>query len=180
MNSQSGIDPQDLRQAFGRFGTGVTVITTRAPDGARIGVTANSFNTVSLDPPIVLWSLSIKSPSLDGFRAAGHFTVNVLTLEQLDLSRRFSRPAADKFAGVEFSDGLGGAPVIAGCAATIECAVVNEHVVGDHVLFLGQVQRYAYEHAAPLLFFNGKYIQGVDLMAAPVATPCPVLSSRAA
>lgn len=180
MNSQSGIDSQDLRQAFGRFGTGVTVITTRAPDGARIGVTANSFNTVSLDPPIVLWSLSIKSPSLEGFRTAGHFAVNVLTLEQLDLSRRFSRPAEDKFAGVEFSDGLGGVPVIAGCAATIECAVVDEHVVGDHVLFLGQVARYAYEHAAPLLFFNGKYIQGVDLMAAAAAPSPSALSSRAA
>ncbi len=180
VNSTSGIDLQDLRQAFGRFVTGVTVITTRAPDGARIGVTANSFNTVSLEPPIVLWSLSITSPSLELFRAAGHFAVNVLTLDQLDLSWRFSRPAEDKFAGVEFSDGLGGVPVLAGCAATIECAVLNEHVVGDHVLFLGQVERYAYEHTAPLLFFNGKYIQGVDLVAASVAPPFPAFSSRAA
>jgi flavin reductase (DIM6/NTAB) family NADH-FMN oxidoreductase RutF len=180
VNTRSGIDPKDLRQAFGRFGTGVTVITTRAPDGARIGVTANSFNTVSLEPPIVLWSLSIASPSLELFRAAGHFAVNVLTLDQLDLSRRFSRPAEDKFAGVEFSDGLGGAPVLAGCAATIECVVVNEHVVGDHVLFLGRVERYAYEHAAPLLFFNGKYIQGVDLMTASVAPSAAAMASRAA
>lgn len=179
-NNKSSIDTRDLRQAFGCFGTGVTVITTRAPDGARIGVTANSFNAISLDPPIVLWSLSIKSPNLELFRTAGRFTVNVLTLNQLDLCQRFSRPAEDKFAGVEFSDGLGGVPVIAGCAATIECAVINEHVVGDHVLFIGQVERYAYEHAAPLLFFNGKYIHGVDLMAAPVAAPSPVLLSRAA
>lgn len=179
-DSKSGIDRMDLRQAFGRFGTGVTVITTRAPDGTPIGVTANSFNTVSLEPPIVLWSLSIKSPSLELFRAAGHFAVNVLTLDQLDLSQRFSSPTENKFTGVEFSDGFAGVPVITGCAATIECAVVNEHVVGDHVLFLGQVERYAYEHAAPLLFFNGKYIRGVDLMAAPVVAPSPVLSIRAA
>jgi flavin reductase (DIM6/NTAB) family NADH-FMN oxidoreductase RutF len=179
-NPASAIDRKDLRQAFGRFGTGVTVITTRAPDGARIGVTANSFNTVSLDPPIVLWSLSIMSPSLELFRSAGQFVVNVLTLEQIDLSWRFSRPAEDKFAGVKFTEGLGGVPVLAGCAATIECTVLNEHVVGDHVLFLGQVERYAYEHAAPLLFFNGKYIQGVDLIAPPVPSPVPSLSSRPA
>lgn len=172
-DSKSSMDPMELRQAFGRFGTGVTVITTRTPSGARIGVTANSFNTVSLEPPIVLWSLSIKSPSLELYRAAGHFAVNVLALDQIDLSRRFSRPADDKFAGVEFSDGLRGVPVIAGCAATIECAVVNEHLVGDHVLFLGQVERYTYEQAAPLLFLNGKYIQGVDLLATPVAPQAP-------
>ena len=162
-SENSYFDFKDLRQAFGRFGTGVTVVTTRLLDGSRVGVTVNSFNTVSLEPPIVLWSLSLTSPSLKSFQAAGHFAVNVLTLEQLELSRRFSRPAEDKFAGVEFSDGLRGVPMLAGCAATIECAVVNEQVVGDHVLFLGQVERYAYGQAAPLLFFNGKYMQGMDL-----------------
>lgn len=166
------IDPLDLRRAFGRFGTGVTVITTRAPDGTRLGVTANSFNTVSLEPPIVLWSLSDQSPSLAGFRAAGRFVVNVLTLDQIELSQRFSRPAADKFAGVAFSDSLGGMPVLEGCAATIECAVVNHQVVGDHVLFLGQVERYAYEHASPLLFCNGEYLQGIGLGNAP-GMPAP-------
>lgn len=167
-DTASNIDPRDLRRAFGRFGTGVTVITARTPDGVRVGVTANSFNTVSLEPPIVLWSLAITSPSLKLFRSAGHFGVNVLTLDQLGLSRQFSRASDNKFAGVAFSDGLAGVPVLAGCAATIECTVVNEHVVGDHVLFLGQVKRYAYEHAAPLLFVNGKYIQGVDLAAAHI------------
>lgn len=157
------VDTRDLRRAFGRFGTGVTVITTRAPNGVRLGVTANSFNTVSLVPPIVLWSLSGKSPSLDSFRAAGRFAVNVLSLDQLELSKRFSSPADDKFAGVEFSDGLGGMPVLKGCVATIECTIVNNHVVGDHVLFLGQVERYAYEETTPLLFCNGNYIQGIDL-----------------
>ncbi len=165
ISSNSYVDSGDLRQAFGRFGTGVTVVTTRSPDGSRVGVTVNSFNTVSLQPPIVLWSLSATSPSLKSFQTAGHFVVNVLTLDQLELSRRFARPAEDKFAGVAFSDGLRGVPMLAGCAATIECAVVNEQVVGDHVLFLGQVERYAYAQAAPLLYFNGKYIQGMDLTA---------------
>jgi flavin reductase (DIM6/NTAB) family NADH-FMN oxidoreductase RutF len=167
------MDPLDLRRAFGRFGTGVTVITACAPDGTRLGVTANSFNTVSLEPPIVLWSLSDKSPSLRSFLAAGRFVVNVLALNQLELSRRFSRPAADKFAGTPFSDGLGGMPVLDGCAATIECRIVNHHVVGDHVLFLGQVEQYAYEQASPLLFCNGQYIQGIGLTAPPsVPAPC--------
>ena len=157
------LDLVDLRHAFGRFGTGVTVITARSAGGLRAGVTANSFNTVSLDPPIVLWSLSIRSPSLATFRSAGHFAVNVLTLEQIELSQRFSRPAADKFAGVAFSEGIGGVPVIVGCAATIECTVADEHVVGDHVLFLGRVNRYAHEEAAPLLFLNGRYARGADL-----------------
>jgi flavin reductase (DIM6/NTAB) family NADH-FMN oxidoreductase RutF len=166
------IDPLDLRRAFGRFGTGVTVVTSCAPDGTRLGVTANSFNTVSLEPPIVLWSLSDKSPSLAGFLAAGHFVVNVLSLDQLELSRRFSRPAADKFAGIPCSEGLGGMPVLKGCAATIECRIINHHVVGDHVLFLGQVQRYAYEEADPLLYCNGQYIQGIGLTT-PTSMPAP-------
>jgi flavin reductase (DIM6/NTAB) family NADH-FMN oxidoreductase RutF len=182
--SKNEIDPLDLRRAFGRFGTGVTVITTRAADGTPVGVTANSFNTVSLDPPIVLWSLAGTSPSLGVFRSTGHFAVNVLTLDQIELSRRFSRSAVDKFAGVAFTDGLQGAPILAGCAASIECTVVNEHVVGDHVLFLGQVKRYAHENAAPLLFFNGKYIQGVELdgsSSAHGSTPhTPALIARAA
>jgi flavin reductase (DIM6/NTAB) family NADH-FMN oxidoreductase RutF len=165
------IDPLDLRRAFGRFGTGVTVITTSTAQGTRVGVTANSFNTVSLDPPIVLWSLAGKSPSLEVFRAAGHFVVNVLTLEQIELSRKFSRPSDDKFESVAFTEGLQGAPILTGCAATIECAVMNEHVVGDHVLFIGRVMRYAHINAAPLLFFNGKYIQGVDLDASSAAPP---------
>ncbi len=165
------IDPLDLRRAFGRFGTGVTVITTSTAQGTRVGVTANSFNTVSLDPPIVLWSLAGKSPSLEVFRAAGHFVVNVLTLDQIELSRKFSRPSDDKFAGVVFTDGLQGAPILADCAATIECAVMNEHIVGDHVLFIGRVVRYAHVNAAPLLFFNGKYIQGVDLDGSSSAPP---------
>jgi flavin reductase (DIM6/NTAB) family NADH-FMN oxidoreductase RutF len=178
-DNKSGFDPKDLRQAFGRFGTGVTVITTRAPDGRRVGVTANSFNTVSLEPPIVLWSLSLASPSLHAFSAAGHFAVNVLTLEQIELSRRFSRASQDRFAGVEFSEGLAGVPVLAGCAATIECTVHQEQVVGDHVLFLGQVERYSYVQAAPLLVFNGQYIRGAHLMAATVTPASHATASYA-
>jgi flavin reductase (DIM6/NTAB) family NADH-FMN oxidoreductase RutF len=181
MTSANEIDPLDLRRAFGRFGTGVTVVTSRALDGTRVGITANSFNTVSLNPPIVLWSLSLNSPSLPTFRATGHFVVNVLSLDQIDLSKRFSRPAEDKFAGVACTEGLHGDPILAGCSASIECSVLSEQVVGDHVLFLGQVKRYAHVNAAPLLFFNGKYIQGVDLDAPTTASSSsPALMARAA
>lgn len=166
MPEGSRMDNADLRRALGHFGTGVTVVTTRAPNGRGIGITANSFNTVSLEPPIILWSLAISSPSLEFFRTASHFAVNILTLAQVDLSRRFSRPAEDKFADIEFKEGLGGSPVLAGCAATIECVRHDQHVVGDHVLFLGQVERYSYAHEAPLLFVNGKYSQGSELLAA--------------
>jgi flavin reductase (DIM6/NTAB) family NADH-FMN oxidoreductase RutF len=167
------LDPLDLRRAFGRFGTGVTVITTRTPDGARLGLTANSFNTVSLEPPIVLWSLSGDSPSLEGFQSAGRFAVNVLAHNQLELSHRFARPSPDRFAGVDFADGLGGVPVLKGCVATIECSIVNTQGVGDHVLFLGQVERFAHDNAAPLLFCNGQYLHGVGPSACANADCAP-------
>lgn len=155
--SPSELDPRDLRRAFGRFGTGVTIVTTRTFAGVRVGVTANSFSTVSLQPPIVLWSLASHSPNLDNFREAGRFVVNVLSREQVALSDRFARPADDRFADVAYHEGLGGLPVLDGCVAAIECVTLNSHVVGDHRLFLGRVERYAYADAEPLLFCNGQY-----------------------
>lgn len=173
----SPVDTLDLRRALGRFGTGVTVVSTRTPEGRRLGVTANSFNTVSLTPPIVLWSLAQHSPSLAGFRAAGRFVVNVLALEQLALAQRFARPAPgpapDKFDGVDCREGLHGQPLLAGCAASLECRIVGDQPVGDHVLFLGAVERFAHAAAAPLLFCNGRFQQGVNLAPAPAGAACP-------
>jgi flavin reductase (DIM6/NTAB) family NADH-FMN oxidoreductase RutF len=161
--TQTAFDSKDLRKAFSKFGTGVTVMTAAAPDGALAGVTANSFNTVSMEPPIVLWSLALTSPSLRVFRDAGHFVVNVLGLQQQELSQRFSKANPDKFAGVAFRHTEYGAPVLNDCAATLECMVVSEQTIGDHVLFLGQVKRYEYASVEPLLFFNGKYVQPIDI-----------------
>jgi flavin reductase (DIM6/NTAB) family NADH-FMN oxidoreductase RutF len=158
-----GFDSKDLRKAFSKFGTGVTVMTAVASDGTLAGVTANSFNTVSMEPPIVLWSLALTSPSLRVFRDAGHFVVNVLCLQQRALSQRFSKANLDKFAGVPLRHTEYGAPVLSDCAATLECSVVSEQTVGDHVLFLGQVKRYEYASVEPLLFFNGKYVQLIDI-----------------
>ena len=146
-----------LRAALGRFATGVTIITCAGPDGTAVGLTANSFCALSLDPPLVLWSLRRVSPSLAAFDAAPHFAVNVLAETQVDLSRRFASPVPDKFAEGAWGAGLGGAPVLAGCAAVFECEVASRQVAGDHVLYIGRVLRLADLSVAPLLFQGGHY-----------------------
>lgn len=157
------MDIRDLRNALGCFATGVTVVTTRAQDGMLCGLTANSFSSVSLDPPIVLWSLSKKSPSMQAFIESGRFVINVLNLEQVHLSRSFSSKIPDKFASVDWKEGIGGLPVINGCAANIECKVTQHLEVGDHVLFLGAIESYQYESKPTLLFCHGSYKQAADV-----------------
>jgi len=146
-----------LRAALGRFATGVTIVSCRAADGSPIGLTANSFNALSLQPPLILWSLRNVSPNLDSFVAAPHFAVNVLAENQVDLSRRFASPVSDKFAEGLWSEGLGGAPVLAGCAAVFECEQVSFQTAGDHVLFIGQVHRVTEAPVTPLVFQSGHY-----------------------
>ena len=146
-----------LRAALGRFATGVTIVSCRAADGSPVGLTANSFNALSLQPPLVLWSLRGVSPNLDAFRAASHFAVNVLAENQVELSRRFASPLPDKFAEGLWSEGLGGAPVLAGCAAVFECEQVSSQVAGDHVLFIGQVLALSEAPVTPLVFQSGHY-----------------------
>jgi len=112
------LDPLQLRAAFGQFPTGVTVITTRAPDGRKVGLTANSFSSLSLDPPLVLWSLRKVAPSRPDFVAATHFAINILAHDQIDLSRRFATPSADKFDGVpHVASESGGVPCLGGASA---------------------------------------------------------------
>ena len=151
------IDPQALRQVLGRFATGVTIVTCLDEQGQRLGLTANSFNALSLDPPLVLWSLRQASPSLPAFRAAQHFAVNILAESQVDLSRRFASRLPDKFAEGGWSDGTGGAPVLSGAAAVLECETAQIHDAGDHVLFIGRVLRLADLATPPLLFHGGHY-----------------------
>ncbi len=151
------VSPQALRAALGRFATGVTIITCCDGAGAPVGLTANSFNALSLSPPLVLWSLRRVSPSLDAFVNAAHFAVNVLAENHVDLSRRFASPGQDKFAQGQWSSGEGGAPVLAGCAAVFECEAIPHQVIGDHVLFFGRVLRATEAPVAPLLFQAGHY-----------------------
>ena len=151
------VAPRLLRDALGRFATGVTIITCIDDSGARIGLTANSFNALSLDPPLVLWSLRQASPSLPAFCQAKTFAVNVLAESQVDLSRRFASALPDKFAEGAWAVGLGDAPILAGCAAVFECELQQQMVVGDHWLFIGRVLRLADGVVAPLLFQGGHY-----------------------
>ena len=149
--------PDALRAAMGRFATGVTIITCRTAAGAAVGLTANSFASLSLDPPLVLWSLRQASSHLPAFDSVAHFAVNVLAETQVELSRRFASSQPDKFADGHWADGLGRTPVLAGCAAVFECRVESRHVLGDLVLFIGRVLRLADLSVAPLLFQGGHY-----------------------
>jgi flavin reductase (DIM6/NTAB) family NADH-FMN oxidoreductase RutF len=150
-------DPRELRNALGRFATGVTVITTATAAGKREGLTANSFAALSLDPPLVLWSLGLKAKSLASFVASGHFAIHVLRATQTDLSHRFATPAEDKFAGLPQQAGLGGVPLLPNALATFECATHSTVEAGDHLLFIGRVRRLSYCDGEPLVFNAGHY-----------------------
>lgn len=161
-SAEGEFDPRDFRNALGSFATGVTVVTTRGEDGRAVGLTCNSFSSVSLKPPLVLWSLSLYSPNLPVFLKAGHFAVNVLAADQTALSRRFATPMADKFEGVAWTPGEGGCPLLAGAAAHMQCSNETRHYSGDHVILIGQVLRYAYRDVEPLVFARGRYRRLTD------------------
>jgi len=151
------LDALALRAALGRFATGVTIVSCRASDGRSVGLTANSFSALSLQPPLVLWALRRVNPDLEAFVAASHFAVNVLAESQVELSRRFASPVEDKFAEGLWAAGLGGAPVLTGCAAVFQCAQSSSQNAGDHVLFIGQVLAASESAVAPLVFQSGHY-----------------------
>jgi flavin reductase (DIM6/NTAB) family NADH-FMN oxidoreductase RutF/DNA-binding IclR family transcriptional regulator len=156
--SDRSFDTRELRQVLGSFVTGVTVITTIDSDGKPHGLTANSFSSVSLDPPLILWSQSRTAPSHSVFSACQRFAVNILADEQVEISNRFARAAADKFAGTTTRVGLGGVPLIDGSAAHLECRLVNAYPGGDHVVFIGEVERIERHSRQPLVFGGGKYM----------------------
>tara|TARA_A100001391_G_scaffold50188_2_gene30471 strand:+ start:676 stop:1266 length:591 start_codon:yes stop_codon:yes gene_type:complete len=150
-------DPQAFRDALGSFVTGVTIVTARDGEGRPFGLTANSFNSVSLDPPMVLWSLSLRSRTLPVFRDATSWAVHVLAADQQPMSDRFARPGEDKFAGLAVVDGPEGAPLIEGCAARFGCRARFEYEGGDHAIFLGEVVDFDRREAAPLIYHGGRY-----------------------
>ena len=151
------MDGLDLRRALGRFSTGVTIITCLDAQGGYIGLTANSFNSLSLEPPLVLWSLRETSPSLPHFSQAGRFAVNVLAEAQVDLSRRFAAQGERKFDEGGWSLGEHGAPVLAGCAAVFECGIHLQQPLGDHTLFVGRVLACGESALPPLVYQGGHY-----------------------
>ena len=151
-----GFDPRAFRAALGCFATGVTVITAQA-QGRRVGVTANSFNSLSLEPPLILWSLVKTSSSYPTFAAASHFAVNILADDQIALSNQFARPSDDKFAGADVTEGQGGCLLLSETCATIQCA--NENILdgGDHWILIGRVTCFTASENPPLLYYRGGY-----------------------
>ncbi|GMM92727.1 flavin reductase family protein [Qipengyuania sp. MTN3-11] len=154
-------DQDAFRSALGSFVTGVTIVTARGPDGEPVGLTANSFNSVSLDPPMVLWSLALSSNSLPVFRDAESWAVHILAAGQEDLSQRFATSGLDKFTGLGDrngpADGPEGAPLIEGCAARFGCRARFEYEGGDHAIFLGEVVDFDRSRAEPLIYHGGRY-----------------------
>ncbi|MEY4713607.1 MAG: hypothetical protein RIS88_3057 [Pseudomonadota bacterium] len=150
--------PSEFRSALGMFATGVTIVTTLNAEGSPVGLTANSFNSVSLEPPLVLWSLSRAAASLAAFEAGSHYAINVLAADQKALAERFASKSSDRWQGVQASAGAGGAPLIAGAAATFECFNRSRYDEGDHVIFVGEVERCAWRpEVTPLLYHGGRF-----------------------
>ncbi len=148
---------RQFRDALGAFATGVTIVTARGNDGSDTGLTANSFNSVSLDPPMVLWSLARSSNSLRIFEEAQHFAVHVLASDQQALSDRFARRGEDKFANLSIGRGRGGAALFEGCSARFECRTVFRYEGGDHVILVGEVESFEAGNKPPLIYHSGKY-----------------------
>jgi flavin reductase (DIM6/NTAB) family NADH-FMN oxidoreductase RutF len=178
-------DSREFRRALGCFPTGVAIITTRDAQGQPVGLTCNSFSSVSLDPPLVLWSLRTGSKSLAAFRANPAFAINVLADDQVDLSGRFANSAiADKFEGVAHSQGHGGVPLIEACVARFHCSTFAQHEAGDHVVFIGKVERFENERQEdPLVFYKGAYMMLTqslrDLSAKGRISPAALSQARA-
>ncbi len=140
------------------FATGVTIVTARTATGSLVGLTANSFNSVSLSPPLVLWSLAKSAGSMAAFKTGSHYAINILNADQQALAQQFASKDVDRFASVEYVLGGGGAPLLAGAVATFECFNRSRYEEGDHIIFVGEVEHCTYTAgASPLLYHGGKF-----------------------
>lgn len=173
-------DAKEFRRCLGNFATGVTVITAQADDGGKVGITANSFNSVSLDPPLILWSIVKESSSYPIFEQASHFAVNVLAADQIDLSNHFARPSDDKFVDVEHSEGEGKALLLPNTAANFQCE--NHQILdgGDHWIMIGKVVKFENHGRSPLLYVQGSYAGALPFTGtqSPTAVASPDTLSR--
>lgn len=148
---------RELRSALGCFATGITVVTARDGQGQPVGITVNSFNSVSLEPPLVVWSLGVQTKLRPVFEACRHYAINVLAEDQTHLSHRFASRDPDKFAGLHFTDGIEGVPLLDGCCARFECLNTVRHAGGDHIVFISEVVRFGASERSPLIFHGGAY-----------------------
>lgn len=156
-------DTRHFRHALSQFATGVTVITTRLPDGTFLGLTASSFNSVSLDPPLVLWSLSQHASSLPVFTGNSHYVINVLAGDQALLAERFAMRIENRFEGVDFDLSFTGLPILKGAAAWFECHNRSRYPEGDHVIFVGEVERCEVSPKPALVFHGGKFVSTASI-----------------
>ncbi len=150
-------DRLKFRQALSQYATGVTVVSALKTDGSPAGLTVNSFTSVSLDPPLILWCLGLDSSAFDIFSNIDRFAVNVLTADQMDLAILFASNRKDKFTGVAWQPGIGGIPLIKGSLATFECRLETTYPGGDHIILLGRVEYYSVKEGKPLLFHNSRF-----------------------
>ena len=156
--------PTDFRTALGMFATGVTIVTARDAAGQRVGLTANSFASVSLDPPLVLWSLSRQAGTVPAFSSGSHYAINILGADQHALAQRFASRAPDRFDGLALREGAGGAPIIEGAVAVFECFNRSRYEEGDHIIFVGEVERCERRAgASPLIFHGGRFFTELPL-----------------
>ena len=167
--ARSSFDPRDFRRALGTFATGVTIVTARAQDGTPVGITANSFNSVSLEPPMVLWSLANTARTREVFSTSTHWNVHILSNAQEHLSDRFARAGEDKFAGLALDESAFGAPLLKDCSARFQCRSAFQYEGGDHTIFVGEVLAYDSCALPPLLYLTGEYALA-SRRAAPVST----------
>lgn len=154
----NAINQREFRNSLGNFVTGVTVVTAMTDDGERVGMTVSSFNSVSLDPPLVLFSVDRNALSLAAFQKAKGFAVNVLGEHQHELSNRFARKAEDKWSGVDHTIGETGCPLLPEAVAWFECQPYAQYDGGDHIIFVCRVLKFDVDPAGrPLVFYKGKY-----------------------
>jgi flavin reductase (DIM6/NTAB) family NADH-FMN oxidoreductase RutF len=156
--SRPSFSAREFRAALGMFATGVTIVTARSASGELVGLTANSFNSVSLEPPLVLWSLAQAAGSMPTLSSGSHYAINILAADQKELAERFAARREGRWDGVAWTEGLGGSPLLTGAAASFECFNRSRYEEGDHVIFVGEVERCSHRAgAAPLLFHGGKF-----------------------
>jgi flavin reductase (DIM6/NTAB) family NADH-FMN oxidoreductase RutF len=153
------IDSAEYRRALGCFATGVAVVTTLDKNGRKIGITVNSFNSVSLDPPLVLWSIAEESANFQTFVDAEHYVVNVLAIHQRDICERFAARVDDRFAGLDCTAGVAGVPVLPEYSAVFECRTEHRYDGGDHTILVGRVLSFEDRKTDPLIFYRGHYME---------------------
>lgn len=156
------VDQRAYRDALGRFATGVTIVTTLAADGSPIGLTVNSFSSVSLEPPLVLWCLDQRTLGFEHYRDCRYYAISVLAADQIGLSQRFATPRLDKFDGLRWRPGVGGVPLLENIHATFQCASRHRYEGGDHLILVGEVLRFRQRAAEPLLYVGGRYAVAVE------------------